>query len=151
MSTIGDVVDEDVRGKLRRLGLTTPVPAPRVEPVPTALGAPVAAVDTAVAPEDHEAVARALACVRAVRESPEAVGRLLGTWTIADLWEAFVALAAMHPPGLDEATALEWCDLPPQEWSDEVLAVEYQRWLAGCGDRAACLAETETHRRRREG
>lgn len=125
----------DVR-KVREAWMSSLMPAPRAgdaEPE---------------APEDHQAVERALALARTVRSRHhERVARLTGRWSHADLLEVALALASMLPAPLDPEVALAWLDLPAEEWPEPVLVVEVARWEAGCRDATAEAARVERDRR----
>jgi hypothetical protein len=116
------------------------VPAPR-EPEPDPEPAELAV-------EDHPAVERALSLARLVREKDaDAVARLTGGWSQADLLDVCLALASLLPAPLDPEVALAWLDLPAREWPVAVLRVEVARWGAGCRDRTASEAWVEWERR----
>ncbi|HET8661110.1 MAG TPA: hypothetical protein VFM55_19200 [Micromonosporaceae bacterium] len=101
------------------------------------------------APErDHPAVAAALTLTRTVRDrNPDTVAHLLGVLTTPELAEVALALAAMVRPDTDPFASLAWLDLPAQEWSDDILAAEYGRWVAGERDATARDAHDEHGRR----
>lgn len=54
-------------------------------------------------------------------------------------------LAAMLPPDTDPEAALEWIDVPPEEWSEATVQAEAGRWRAGARDRTAVSGHEQDH------
>lgn len=119
---------------------------PAAVPAPRAPEPPAPVPDPAL--DDHPAVERALSLVRVARDlSPDAVHAVTRDWTVGDLLETAVALAALVPLGVEPDAALAWLDLPAEEWPDPVVRVEWNRWEAGARDATASAAASEAEAR----
>lgn len=102
-------------------GVEIPTPRDPAPVVPAALEATVAAAD-AVAEDaaDHEAIRRLRELAAAARsgdDAPDAVARVVGSWTHWELAEVAIAAVAILPPEETWGEALAWVDGSAEEAS----------------------------------
>lgn len=111
-----DLVRVDVERRKPFRAVEVPAPRPAVEDEAPAVEEQPAAPAPGPGPEDHPAAVRALQLHQAVHaRDQDRMGALGGSWTVLEVWETCVALAAMVPAGVDPEAALAWLDHPEEE------------------------------------
>lgn len=99
-------------------------------------------------PDEHPALAVIERLSAAARDRDQrTMGALISGFDLAGRDVLIRTMAALIPPGGDLGAALEWIDLPPDQWSPSVLWFEVARYKHGARDKTCRMAAEEVDRR----